>query len=151
MLLKEIVIRWYIACTCLKNPGAFLYIIHCIYIPGVSKKVRCRKLQYFSNIALYQCNILTHCTCNFHLDVCKVSIQYVKGNLSYDHERNDVSKWTWAPLHKIVFLNFLCNGTLDDKIRLCINLSFDSRKSRLTYHSSQVCNFRQVWTSTTFI
>ena len=46
------------------------------------KKVWCRKLQYFTNGATYQCNILRHGTCNFYLGVCKVSIQYVKGNVT---------------------------------------------------------------------
>ena len=50
------------------------------YVPGVSKKVWYRKLQYFTNAAIYQWNIWKHSTYNFHLGVYKVSIQYVKGN-----------------------------------------------------------------------
>ncbi len=49
----------------------------------------------FTNGAMYQCNILRYGTYNLYLSMCKVSIQYVKGNLSYDHERNDGSKGTW--------------------------------------------------------
>ena len=60
------------------------------------------------NAAIYQCNILIHDTYNFQ-GVCKVSIQYVKGNYSYDSERNDGSKETW----KIT-------------LRMCVNLSLDS-------------------------
>ena len=47
----------------------------------VSQKIKvwCRKLQYFTNDAIYQYNILGHGTYNFHLGVCKVSIHYVKG------------------------------------------------------------------------
>ena len=39
------------------------------------------------NGAIYQCSILRHGVYNFQLGVCKV--------LSYDHEKNDGSKWTW--------------------------------------------------------
>ncbi len=42
------------------------------------KNVWCRKLQEFSNDAIYQCNILRHGPYNLSLGVCKVSIQYVK-------------------------------------------------------------------------
>ena len=48
------------------------------------KKVWCRKLQFriydFTNSAIYQCDIYTQGTYNIYLGVCKVSIQYVKGN-----------------------------------------------------------------------
>ncbi len=64
-------------------------------VPGVSKTVWCRKLQYFTNGAIYHCDILRHGTYNFHLCMGKISIQYIKGNYSYDHEKNGGSKWTW--------------------------------------------------------
>ena len=58
-------------------------------VQGVSKKVRCRKLQYFINSAIYQRYILRLGNYKFYLGVCKVSIQYVKGNSSYGREKND--------------------------------------------------------------
>ena len=51
--------------------------------------------QYFTNGATNQCNILGHGKYDFWLGVYKVSIQYVKDNNSYDHERNDGSQWIW--------------------------------------------------------
>ncbi len=45
------------------------------------KKYGVANLQYFKNGAIYQCYILRHGKYNLHLDVCKVSTQYDKGNL----------------------------------------------------------------------
>ena len=43
------------------------------YIQGVSKKVWYRKLQYFTNGAIYQDNILRYDTYNFYLGVCNMT------------------------------------------------------------------------------
>ncbi len=57
------------------------------------KKYGVKKLQYFANGATYQCNTLRHgTTYNLYLGVCKVSIQCIKGNVSYDQEMNDAFK-----------------------------------------------------------
>ena len=69
----------------------------------VSKKIRCWKWQYFTNGTIYQCNILQHGNYDFYLGVCKVSIQYVKSNWTYDRERNDGSKGSWMIKYACVY------------------------------------------------
>ena len=65
------------------------------YRSHAQKKVRWVKLQYLDNGAIPQCNILKHDKYNFYQGVCEVSTPYVKGDLSYEHERNDGSNGTW--------------------------------------------------------
>ncbi len=95
-------------------------------MPGVSKKKKVTIVYEWCNIINV---IFWHGNYNFHLAVCKVSIQYFKGNYSYDCVKNGGSK-----------------RGLDDKMCLCVfyYLYFDS-KSCLTHHSSQIHNFRYVW------
>ncbi len=60
-----------------------------MYMYRVSqKKLWCRKLKYFTNGAIYQCNISRHGTYNFHLGVCKVSIQYIMSKVK-------LKLWPW--------------------------------------------------------
>ena len=80
---------------------------HGNYILGVSKKYGVENC--FMNASIYQCNILRHGNYNIYLCVCKVANQYVKGNSSYDYERNDGSTGTWM-------IKYAC----------CVNLLFDS-------------------------
>ena len=54
------------------------------YIGCLKKKKKEKKkkdgvanYQYFMNSAIYQCDILRHGKYNFHLGVCKVSIQHL--------------------------------------------------------------------------
>ncbi len=61
----------------------------------VFQKVQYRKFTLFTNGAISQSDILRHDKYNLHLDVSEVSISYVKGNLSYERERNDGSNGTW--------------------------------------------------------
>ena len=53
--------------------------LHHIVIGCLKKKVWCRKLHYFINGAIYQCNIFNIVTTTF-ISVCKVLIPYFKGN-----------------------------------------------------------------------
>ena len=64
-------------------------------IPGVSKKKKYGVENYIISRIVQYINviiILRHGNYNFHLGVCKISLQYDKCNW---YERNDGSKGTW--------------------------------------------------------
>ncbi len=67
--------NWQITVMRSISEGKPLSILDLMYQVS-QKKVWCRKLPYFMNGAMYQCNILTHGTYNLY-GVCKVSVQYV--------------------------------------------------------------------------
>ena len=64
-------------------------------IPGLSeKKYGVVDYQYFGNGETQQCDICRHCKYNFCLVVCEISTPHVKGNASYEVEKNSGSNRT---------------------------------------------------------
>ena len=62
------------------------------YVSGVSEKYGVADYWYFKNGTTQQYYIFRQNKYNFYLDVCEISTPiHVKGNLSYEHERNDGS------------------------------------------------------------